>query len=328
MTPDQPANPINPPPAKGVRLDWAALPIGLRDTIEKGLGSAVIGWASQPTGFSPGVAARLRLADGRRVFLKAVSSAQNPHSPAMHRREGQVVAALPPGVPVPRLLWSYDEGEPGWVVLVFEEIDGTTPAVPWQADEFERVLAAFTDLSAALTPSPLPLVITGSASDDFAANINGWQRLRDGPADQRARLDDWCLRHLDQLAELEAAAPQAVAGDTLLHSDLRADNILLTPERVWFIDWPHACPGAAWVDLVGFLPAAAMQGGPHPEEVIARHPTSRSANPADITAAVASLAGYFIHRSLQPPPPGLPTVRAFQAAQGVVAVEWLSRRIG
>jgi hypothetical protein len=71
-----------------------------------------------------------------------------------------------------------------------------------------------------------------------------------------------------------------------------------------------------------------MQGGPPPEEVIARHPACPLADPDAITAAVAALAGYFTHRALQPPPPGLPTLRAFQEAQGAVAREWLAQRTG
>src|SRR5262249_50391011 len=117
------------------------------------------------------------------------------------------------------------------------------------------------------------------------------------------------------LAELEARAPDAVAGDTLLHFDLRADNILLGADYVWFVDWPHACVGAAWLDMVTFAPSIRMQGGPPPEDVIERHPAYRAADPAYVTAAIAAVAGFFIRGSLQPPPPGLPTLRAFQAAR-------------
>jgi hypothetical protein len=136
------------------------------------------------------------------------------------------------------------------------------------------------------------------------------------------------MRHIEGLTGLEAAAPAAVAGDTLLHFDTRADNVLLSADRVWFVDWPLACTGAAWVDVVFFAPSVAMQGGPPPEQVIMRHPAVRLADPADITAAIAAVAGFFTHRSLQPPPQGLPTVRAFQAAQAVVARRWLAQRTG
>jgi hypothetical protein len=45
-----------------------------------------------------------------------------------------------------------------------------------------------------------------------------------------------------------------------------------------------------------------------------------------VNCALASLAGYFTRHSLLPPPPGLPTLRAFQAAQGTVARRWLAQR--
>jgi hypothetical protein len=315
-----------PPPAEGVRLMWAAVPAQLRALAERQLGSAVVSAVSQPTGFSPGVAARLLLADGRRVFAKAAGPEPNPGVPAIHRREAQVVAALPEAAPVPRLLWSHEDVETGWVVLLFEEVAGQAPAQPWLADELGRVLAAIVELGEALTPAPLAPPAVKTASEAFGAQLCGWAPLlAEGPA-TRSRLDPWSARHLEALAALEAEAPAAVAGDTLLHFDLRADNMLLTPERVWFVDWPLACVGAAWVDVVFFAPSVAMQGGPPPEELIARHPAARRADPAALTAAVASVAGFFTHRSLQPPPPGLPTVRAFQAAQGAVARAWLAER--
>ena len=70
-----------------------------------------------------------------------------------------------------------------------------------------------------------------------------------------------------------------------------------------------------------------MQGGPPPEEVIARYPAALTADPAAVSAAILATAGFFTHRALEPPPPGLPTVRAFQAAQGAVARHWVAQRL-
>jgi len=109
---------------------------------------------------------------------------------------------------------------------------------------------------------------------------------------------------------------------------VRADNILLTPDRVVFVDWPHACIGAAWIDLVAFLPSVAMQGGPRPWEVFEAHPLGRDAPAEQVLPVVAALAGFFVERSLQPPPPGLPTLREFQHAQGIEALAWLRRSLG
>src|SRR5439155_22784178 len=111
-------------------------------------------------------------------------------------------------------------------------------------------------------------------------------------------LDDWSLRHLDPLVELEATAPAAVEGSTLLHLDIRADNLLLTPERVYVVDWPHACVGAPWVDPVCFAPSVPMQGGPVPGDLLRRHPAARAAEPGAITAAVVAVAGFFTSRAL------------------------------
>jgi aminoglycoside phosphotransferase (APT) family kinase protein len=292
----------------------------MRETIERELGSRVVRAVTQPGGFSPGVAARLELEDGGRVFVKAVGPEPNPDSPEFHRREARVAAALPPETPAPRLLVANDEE--GWVTLVFEHVDGREPELPWRTDELERVLGALTDLAEALTPPPLDAPPVAEALDEL---FHGWRTLASGDA---AGLDPWAAEHLDELAALEASWAQGAAGSTLLHCDVRADNILLTPDRVVFVDWPHACIGAAWIDLLAFLPSVAMQGGPSPWEVFEAHPLGRDAARKQVVPVVAALAGFFVERSLQPPPAGLPTLREFQSAQGIETLAWLRRTLG
>ena len=276
--------------------------------------------STQRGGFSPGLASRLSLADGRRVFMKAVSEAANPDSPGMHRREAKIVAALPASAPVPRLLWTFDEG--GWVVLCFEDVEGRHPHQPWTDSDLDLVVGTLREMSAVLTPSPIEAGAT--AGDAFKGEINGWARALARGED---RLDTWSTRHLSRLAGLEAEAPALVEGETLLHFDTRADNLLIAGDRVYVVDWPWARTGAAWVDWLGMAPSVTMQGGPEPEEFMSRFDL-RAAPKAAIDAALCSLAGYFVVHALDPPPPGIPTVRAFQAAQGVVATRWLRARTG
>ena len=318
--------PPPPPPAEGVRLRWDDLPDGVRRAVAARLGAPVVAAASQRGGFSPGVAARLRTAAGGRVFVKAVGPRPNPTSRALHRREAQITAALPPGVPAPRLLWSFERE--GWVVLGFEDVDGRHPAQPWRGDELDRVLATLAALTAALTPSPVGADVAGRVAESDLVAAGHWRRLRDDEDGVRHRLDPWSRRHLEALADLDAAAPEAVAGETLLHLDLRADNLLLTPDRVLVVDWPHARTGAPWLDALFLAPSVAMQGGPAPQDLFARVPAAAAAPPADVSAALAAVAGFFTRLALLPAPPGLPTLRAFQDAQGVVAREWLARRTG
>src|SRR5438128_694352 len=105
----------------GNRLTWTELPTAVRAWIESVVGAPVVGAVSQSGGFSPGLAARLTLADGRRVFAKAVGLERNPDSPEMHRREAAIASRIPADAPAPKLLWSYDDGD--WVALVFEDVD-------------------------------------------------------------------------------------------------------------------------------------------------------------------------------------------------------------
>ncbi len=275
---------------------------------------------TQPTGFSPGVASRLRLANGQRVFLKAVHEAANAESADIHRREARVLAEMPATAPVPRLLWSHDEG--GWVALCLEDVDGRHPHEPWTEADLTLVIGAIQRMAADLTPSPIDPGAT--AADAFGGNINGWRIAKDRG---ETRLDEWSLRNLDKLAELEAEAPGACAGDTLLHFDTRADNILIAGESVYVVDWPWARTGAPWVDWVAMAPSVAMQGGPEPGSFLGRFHIA-DVQPRAIDAVLCSLAGYFAVGSLEPPPPGIPTLRAFQAAQGGVAISWLRERTG
>jgi aminoglycoside phosphotransferase (APT) family kinase protein len=307
------------PPAQGARIPWETVPGSVRDAVEGALGARVVESRTQPGGFSPGVAARLRLEDGRRAFVKAVGSEPNPDSPDLYRDEARVAAVLPSETPAPGFLFAYDDGD--WVALGFEDVPGGEPELPWRGDDLERVLAALTELSAALTPAPLEV---STFAERFGDMLRGWRRLA---AERTGELDPWTEERLDLLAELEAGWEDASAGETLLHADVRADNVLLTPERVVFVDWPYASLGAPWIDLLAFLPSVAMQGGPKPWEIFDGHPVARDAPREQVDAVVAALAGFFVQRGTLPPPPGLPTLREFQRAQGIEALAWLRRRL-
>ncbi|MBA2776322.1 MAG: aminoglycoside phosphotransferase family protein [Chloroflexia bacterium] len=315
-----------PPRAQGQRLAWAQLPAHIRDAIEDWLGEPVVTAQSMAGGFSPGLASRLTTRPGRRVFAKAVSNTLNPMSPTLHRREIRVASRLPSGAPAPRLLWSSqeDDGEE-WVVLVFEDVQGRPPAQPWDPAELDDVVDALNRLSAELTPSP----IATSEIDDiltFGPLVRGnWSYLK---YDNLPRIDPWVNRNLDRMIEAEQRVGEVIAGDTLLHLDLRGDNMLLTDDGVVIVDWPHARVGAAWIDPIGFAPSVAMEGGPEPEDLIARLDATQSADPEHVTLGIIEIAGFFTHQGALPPVEGLPGLRAFQEAQGAVARRWVAQRTG
>jgi hypothetical protein len=308
------------PNGGGARLGLDEVPERVRRAIEEILGAPVVAAHSQPGGFSPGLAARLVLADGRRAFAKAVGSERNPDAPQFHRREVAILAGLPDDLPVPRLLGSYDDGD--WVALVVEDVDGVMPAEPWRPAELIRVVEAMAELADQLTPSPIvgrPI----AALDE--AGFRGWRTLAADP-DAAAPLGPAVRARLDELAAIEATWTAAAAGDALVHGDLRADNILLTPDRVVFVDWPHARIGAPWLDLLFLLPSAAVTGT-DPEEVWAAYPPARTADPDAVTSVLVALTGFFLYKSVLPPPRNVERVREFQRVQGEAALRWVDARV-
>ena len=103
---------VLPVRATALRPHWADLPASAREAITFRLGSDVISTTSTGIGFTPGFASRLDLADGRRVFVKAASDADDARSgwglSEAYREEIRKLRALPADLPAPALLWTVD----------------------------------------------------------------------------------------------------------------------------------------------------------------------------------------------------------------------------
>lgn len=310
-------------PAGGPRLPWSQLPEHVRVAVEDHLGSPVVEAVNQHGGFSPGTAARIRCADGRRAFVKAVGTPLNEHSPALHRAEARVAAALPSGLPTPRLQFGYDSGD--WVALVFDEVDGCSPRLPWSVADASRVLDAVGELAAALTPCPLPDAT--AAADLLRSDLTSWERIAAAPP---ADLDTWEATHLDRLcaAGRRLVAPSGpLSGDTLVHLDLRADNILIGADGgVVIVDWPWGCRGPRWLDSVLFALDPMVAGGHDPERLLRGRAVLSDADPADITDLLLALAGMWARAGRQPAPAAMPTLRAHQRRCHDAALSWGRRR--
>lgn len=314
----------------GSRLHWSDLPREVRARIAELAGADVVSETSATNGFTPGYAALLGLGDGTQVFVKAVSPEQNPESPDLARREIAVAGQLPPEVNAPRLWWHHDDGT--WVILGLQPVDGRAPEQPWRPDELTRALDALRDLAEVGTPAPPGL---RPLTEEMTLIAGGWARLEAVGADVDAAVEAvgehgaWLRENLPRMLELASGGIEAGAGRTLVHGDFRADNVMLsTPPdtRAWIIDWVHACrDGAPWWDLLAALPSIAMQGGGDPEDIFWARPNAADADRDAVRAVLAGITGNLVQAAVQPPPPGLPNVRAFQLAQAVAALEWLRR---
>lgn len=304
------------------RTTWQDLDPHVRADVEKVLGGEIVFAQSQVQGYSPGSADRVRTAEGNRAFVKAVSRSRDPEAYDVHRRELDVLRRLPDAAPAPRILGAHESDE--WVALVIEDVDGRSPDLPPGRRELIAVLGALLELPVvrdASGASPFP-----EATSELGHRFAGWSRLRaDGAVPD---LPSWAAQHLDEIEGLAAGAAQAVHGDRLVHLDVRLENVLVDQSsRVWVVDWPCAATGARWVDAMTLLLDARVHGSTvDVDAIVSRHPLFREASREDVDAFLAGVAGSFFDAARHPAPLNLPTLRAFQRRQGVVALEWLEQR--
>ncbi len=138
-------------------------------------------------------------------------------------------------------------------------------------------------------------------------------------------LSPWAAAHLTTLVDLEETGLAAARGDTLVHFDAYQHNILLTSDRVLFVDWPHARLGAPFLDLIIFASSAAA--GIDPDRLLAGRAVMAALDPHVIDAVLAAHAGFCVAGALWPAKPELAPIIAAKAELGAAAMTWLRRRL-
>lgn len=313
-----------PPRATAVRLAWRMLPPELRDAVAARCGAPIVDAVSAETGFTPGMASVLTAADGSRHFVKAASVRAQGEFAAAYRAEALVLARMPADVAIPRLRWTLgvsdlaggreDRWEGEWVVLGIDHVDAAPPARPWNATDLVRCLDALHATALALTPAPWP---APTLAQDLGTLPDHWRYV----------LRTFALPHGREAAQLARGFAAATAGRTLIHTDMRDDNLLVNTEGVWSCDWNWAVQGAAWVDAVSLL-LSAYADGHDVDAVVASHPIFLGVDPEDVDVLLATLTGYFLAAGDRPEAPTSPHLRAHQRASGEAAWEWLCHRRG
>lgn len=309
-------------PEWSARIGWADLPQHVRAGVERILGSSVEESIGQQGGFSPGTADRVRTTNGRRAFVKALNPALNEDSPAIHRKEAAITADLPSTLPVASFIGKFDDGD--WIALVLSDVDGRHPHVPWHPDELKLVLDALQEL--ARTPVPQSLTRLPKLARELSDEFRGWERIRTDPPET---CEPWILANLDCLEHLALLGLKDLAGESLVHTDVRADNILITRDNgAVLVDWPWASIGSRWFDaLTVLVNVRVFDPAFDVESVLQSHPVFVAAPENSIDGFLSGLGSYFIDIARRPAPLGLPTVRAFQQQQGDAAMSWLRQRL-
>ncbi len=297
------------------RLTWPHLPPAVRDLVEQRCGSPVVDARSQGAGFTPGFASVLTCEDGTRHFVKAASAKAQRQFAESYREEARKLLALPSGIPAARLLW-LEDGD--WVVLGLEYVEAHTPHRPWRRSELDAALDALEVVAEVLTPVPATLDL-----DTTAQEFDGWPSYWEHVATTRPELG-----HLEEAAALAGRYAEVMAGDTLIHMDVRDDNVLVRPDGTAVLcDWNWPIRGASWIDsLIALI--GPRGDGLDVEQVLSERPLTRDVPRDDIDVVLALVTGYFFKVCDDPVPATSPHIRDHQRWQGDVVWQWLCERRG
>ncbi len=313
---------------------WPMVPPEVRRATEDLLGGRVRRALRAWGGYTPTPTYRLRLADGRGAFFKAVGPASNDFARAAHHREERVYRELADLIApwAPAFYGAFARGP--WQVILLEDL-GPKTAPPWTPALARRVARALGDFHRSTLGTTLPAWLPGPESQILTEDrLWSWAgdaaRLQAVAALARAQADAaqrWLAAATPILARVSRGLADAGSPFAMLHRDTRSDNLRWTNGRLRLFDWPHVGAGPAEYDAAAFAQSVTAEGGPEPEQVLAWYAERAPVRAEVLDASVCALAGFFADQAWRPDLPGLPRLRPFQRRQLVVALAWASRRL-
>lgn len=273
--------------------------------VERLMGARSVAWTPMQGAYSLAGRWAVQLATGASVFAKVGAT---PETAVQLRAEYRFYARVDADF-MPALLGWEDSDEP---ILLLEDLSTAFWPPPWSHERVTRVLATLAAVAATSPPPDLPAL--ASSRDRLAS----WTHVADDPLpflSLNLCSSSWLEASLPSLLAADAAA--MLDGDSLVHLDVRSDNLCFVGDRVVLIDWNLACRGNAVLDVAAWLPSLAAEGGPDPMAIMPDEP-----------ALAALMSGFFAARAGLPPPTGAPRVRGVQLSQLKCALPWAATSLG
>jgi hypothetical protein len=230
------------------------------------------------------------------------------------RDEHRVYEALDGRPFLPRLLGWHDDGAAP--ALVLEDLSDQIWPPPWNAGRVDAVLATLD----AVHETPAPDGVPPAVESQFG--LDGWPDVVVDPQPFLALQlcsPAWLEAALPIL--VEASATAVIGGTSLLHFDVRSDNLCLRGDEALLVDWNNACGGNASLDTAAWLPSLHAEGGPAPQEILPDQTPG-------LGPIASLLAGYFCARAGLPSIPQAPHARPLQLAQSRTSLPWAARLLG
>jgi Ser/Thr protein kinase RdoA (MazF antagonist) len=297
------------------RAAWSDTPSPVRSAVADALGSPIVSFTDLHGGMSPGPAVGLRLADGRQVFVKAVSASVRAHNHRMIQQESDILDVLPLSVPAPRRLATVEHGP--WIAMATTWAAGVTAAA-WTDESLEAVARACRTANAHRAPATLPPVA------ERLFDFDGWERMLTIDTG-----DSWDAAYAGPASSVTAGWEQWTAGDALVHRDMRLDNTVVGPSgSAVLLDWAYAAAGAPWIDLAQ-LAADVVATGHVLGPTVATDRAYRLVRslPPSASRFVVGLAGMWSIRAATISDSVLPTISVWRRARAVALRPLVERLI-
>ncbi|HEY3472067.1 MAG TPA: aminoglycoside phosphotransferase [Amycolatopsis sp.] len=198
-----------------------------------------------------------------------------------HQREAAIASHT--GEVAPRLHWQLETG--GWNLLAFDHVPGRAADLSPGSPDLTSLATSLAQLGEFPRPAmPLPRI------------EQRWNGLADDT--------DLAL----------------LTGEHLLHTDLNPNNILISNDRAWLVDWAWPTLGAAWIDPACASLWLIAEGHTPVAEAWAQRLLARShASPAGLDAFVAVNARLWARIADEDPQP-------WKLALRDAAARWQSHR--
>jgi hypothetical protein len=315
------------------KTPWRNVPAAVKEETAHLLGSPVARATRAWGGYAPTPTYRLRLSDGRRAFIKGVNAESNDFMRAALDSELRIYSELPHVIEghAPAFLGSFKYDD--WSLLLLEDV-GPKTAPPWTASLTRAVvgeLAAFHESTVRHSlPEWMPTPgLVASSERRTRRCVFGLEDLAAcaflaGP--KAGEAEQWIKVHGSILAQAPARLPNESFNRTLIHGDIRTDNLRLVDGRLVMFDWPQASNFPPEFDLAAFAQAVTAEGGPEPQVIVNWYGERGAINQDALDAAVASVAGYFANAAWRPAILELPRMRTFQREQLKVTLTWAAHR--
>ena len=307
------------------------MPRAVKDELETLMRSKVARADRAYGGYTPSATYRVKLRNGRRVFLKGTYPLPSGSLVEWKlEREEHVYQEcerfMRPWAP------RYYGGvrTEGWHFVVLEDL-GPDTMPPWTAAKTVACARSYARFHRGTHGTPLPGWLPRTEHHEFAGF---WDKLASGDLARTASLagrraadaEEWLDVALPVLREQSAMLLKLRPPFVFMHFDTRSDNVRLQGRLLRIFDWNFAAVGPHEFEVAAFAQAVTMEGGPSPERVVAEYQRVLPLRSVALDASIAAIAGYFADRAWRPAQLGLPRVRQVQRRQLKATLAWAARR--